>query len=459
MKNIAVILAGGIGSRLNAGIPKQFLKVAGLTVIEHTVAAFQRHTQIDEIAIVVSQAYHHKMDEYVVKNKFTKVKKILMSGSERHYSSLSAIKAYENEGECNLVFHDAVRPLVSSQIIDKTIEALKHYEAVDVAIPSADTIIEVDEQNAITNIPSRKTLRRGQTPQGFRLTTIKKAYEKALADPAFVTTDDCGVVLKYLPDCKIYVVEGEDANMKLTYKEDFYLIEKLFQLRMVDFQVKQLTEVEEKKLFGKVVVIFGASSGIGKDLLDLCKKCGAKSYGFSRSMSNIDVGNVDDVRAAYASVMSKEGRIDYVIDTASVLYKEPLVHMDYNHIADAIDINYRGMVNVANEAFAYLEKSHGQMVFYTSSSYTRGRMDYSIYSSTKCATVNFVQALAEEWATFNIRVNCINPERTKTPMRVKNFGIEPDNTLLKSMDVAIVSAKLLLSDVTGQVIDVKIKDI
>lgn len=266
-------------------------------------------------------------------------------------------------------------------------------------------------------------------------------------------------MLKYLPDCKIYVVEGEDANMKLTYKEDFYLIEKLFQLRMVDFQVKQLTEVEEKKLFGKVVVIFGASSGIGKDLLDLCKKCGAKSYGFSRSMSNIDVGNVDDVRAAYASVMSKEGRIDYVIDTASVLYKEPLVHMDYNHIADAIDINYRGMVNVAKEAFAYLEKSHGQLVFYTSSSYTRGRMDYSIYSSTKCATVNFVQALAEEWATFNIRVNCINPERTKTPMRVKNFGIEPDNTLLKSMDVAIVSAKLLLSDVTGQVIDVKIKDI
>ena len=112
-------------------------------------------------------------------------------------------------------------------------------------------------------------------------------------------------------------------------------------------------------------------------------------------------------------LLCQRGRIDYVIDTASVLYKEPLVHMDYNHIADAIDINYRGMVNVAKEAFAYLEKSHGQLVFYTSSSYTRGRMDYSIYSSTKCATVNFVQALAEEWATFNIRVNCINPERTK----------------------------------------------
>lgn len=86
-------------------------------------------------------------------------------------------------------------------------------------------------------------------------------------------------------------------------------------------------------------------------------------------------------------------------------------------------------------------------------------MDYSIYSSTKCATVNFVQALAEEWGVLDIRVNCINPERTKTPMRIRNFGIEPDNTLLKSMDVAIVTAKLLLSDLTGQVVDVKIKSI
>ena len=133
--------------------------------------------------------------------------------------------------------------------------------------------------------------------------------------------------------------------------------------------------------------------------------------------------------------------------------------MTYEQINEAIDVNYRGMVNVAKESFFYLQKSCGQLLFYTSSSYTRGRMDYSIYSSTKCATVNFVQALAEEWGVLDIRVNCINPERTKTPMRIRNFGIEPDNTLLKSMDVAIVTAKLLLSDLTGQVVDVKIKSI
>jgi len=117
------------------------------------------------------------------------------------------------------------------------------------------------------------------------------------------------------------------------------------------------------------------------------------------------------------------------------------------------------MVIVAKESFPYLKKSKGQFVLYTSSSYTRGRMGYSIYSSTKCATVNFIQALAEEWGIFGIKVNCINPERTNTPMRTKNFGIEPENTLLKSIEPATVTVKVLLSDLTGHVIDVKIKDI
>lgn len=459
MKNIAIILAGGIGSRINAGVPKQFLKVAGLTVLEHTISSFQNHAKIDEIAIVANEIYHMKIQEFVSKNKFDKVKKILYGGKERHYSSLSAINAYEHEGECNLIFHDAVRPLISSLIIDKVVEALNFYEAVDVAIPSADTIIQVNENNIIKSIPSRGQLRRGQTPQGFRLKTIATAYRLALADPDFVTTDDCGVVLKYLPSIPIYVVEGNDTNMKLTYKEDYYLIEKLFQLKTTDFHIKHLSDNDKSKLNGKVVVIFGASSGIGKDLYDLCYNSGAMVFGFSRSLSGTDIRNPESVRSAFQSVYKQVGRIDYVVNTASVLYKEPLVHMEYDHIEEAIDLNYKGMVIVAKEAFSYLSESKGQLVFYTSSSYTRGRMDYSIYSSTKCATVNFVQALAEEWSVSGIRVNCINPERTRTPMRVKNFGIEPEGTLLDSMVVAAVSAKVLLSDITGQVIDVKINNL
>lgn len=460
MKNVAVILAGGIGSRLNAGIPKQFLKVAGMAVIEHTINAFENHPDIDEIAIVANDSYHQKISAYIIKNGYKKVKKILNGGSERHHSSLSAINAYSTEGtECNLIFHDAVRPLISPVIISDVVKALESYDAVDVAIPSADTIIQVTSDDTISCIPPRKELRRGQTPQAFRLNTIKLAYEKALSDPNFVTTDDCGVVVKYLPEVKVAVVAGEESNMKLTYPEDFYLIEKLFQLKTTDFLNYQLGNNEKKFLEGKVIVIFGASSGIGSDLMDICRKCGAKVYGYSRHMGSVDITVVDNVREALAETYREEGRIDAVVDTASVLCKEPLDVMTYEQIDEAIDINYKGMVIVAKESFRYLKESRGALMYYTSSSYTRGRMNYTIYSSTKCATVNFVQAIAEEWIHFGIKVNCINPERTKTPMRVKNFGVEDESTLLKSETVAEVSAKVLASDITGQVIDVKIKNI
>lgn len=398
-----------------------------------------------------------KLNLSLLKNNFTKVKKILSSGSERHFSSLSAIEAYSHEEECNLIFHDSVRPLISSFIIENVVVALERYKAVDVAINSADTIIEIDDENNIQNIPVRNRIKRGQTPQGFRLSIIKEAYNKALRDPNFRTTDDCGVVLKYLPNVKIHVVEGEETNMKLTYKEDFYLIEKLFQLKMADFQTKELTITEEKALNNKVIVVFGGSSGIGLDVCKVCSENGARVYSFSRSSNQVDIRNIESVRKALQQVYEREHRIDYIVNTASVLHKEPLTHIGYTQIEEEIDINYKGMVIVAKEAFDYLKKSKGQLLFYTSSSYTRGRMNYTIYSSTKCATVNFVQALAEEWSYFGIKVNCINPERTKTPMRTKNFGIEPEETLLKSVDAANVTIKVLLSELTGQVVDVKIK--
>lgn len=460
MKNVAVILAGGIGSRLNAGIPKQFLKIAGQSVIEHTIGVFENHPEIDEIAIVANASYHQKIASYIIKNEYKKVKRILNSGSERHDSSLSAIRAYSVDSEdCNLIFHDAVRPLISPLIISNVIEALNHYKAVDVAINSADTIIRITPDNTISDIPPRNMLRRGQTPQAFRLSTIREAYNRALADPDFVTTDDCGVVVKYMSEEEVFVVSGEESNMKLTYPEDFYLIEKLFQLRTTDFRSYSLTEKERAALKDKVIVVFGASSGIGKDLVDICAKNGAKVYGYSRRMGGVNVANIEDVRRVLNEAYNNEGRLDFVVDTASILCKEPLEVMSYEQINEAIDVNYKGMVVVAKEAFKYLKESHGSLLYYTSSSYTRGRMNYTIYSSTKCATVNFVQAIAEEWIPFGIKVNCINPERTRTPMRIKNFGVEDASTLLKSEVVAEVSAKVIVSQMTGQVVDVKITNI
>lgn len=450
--NVAVILAGGVGNRLDKSHPKQFFKVAGKTVIEHTVNVFEKNRMIDEIAIVINPNYQVTIEDLVLSNRWKKVRKILKGGAERYHSSLAAVKAYAGAGNINLIFHDAVRPLISDRIIDDTVAALEKYNAVDVAIPAVDTIIST-EGDFIDAIPERSKLRRGQTPQGFKLDTIRRAYELALQDPSFKSTDDCGVVLKYLPDEKIYVVKGEEVNMKLTYKEDSYLLDKLFQLRSFAFAGQ---DIPFEQLQGKVLVIFGGSYGIGAEIARIAEGYGAKVYCFSRSLNDVDISSADRVRMSLEQAAAGAGRIDYVVNTAAILLKEPLNSMDYQAVRQMVEVNYLGMVNVAMESFPYLEKSRGQLLFYTSSSYTRGRAFYSIYSSTKAAVVNFVQAVAQEWESAGVRVNCINPERTKTPMRTKNFGMEDESTLLKAEDVAEESIKTLLSDFTGQVVDVKL---
>lgn len=456
MKNIAIILAGGSGQRLDNSYPKQFYKIAGKKVIEHTLDVFEKNPQIDEIAVVSNPSYVREIENIVLNNNYTKLKKILKGGKERYLSSLSAINAYDTGEEVNLIFHDAVRPLVNDRIISDCIKALSTYNAVDVAVKTSDTIIQVDEDELIESIPDRNWLRNGQTPQAFKISTIKEAYQIALQDPNLKTTDDCGVVRKYLPEEKIYVVKGEQFNMKLTYKEDIFLLEKLFQLKTTDQQTDSVTPFTKEQIQGKVIVVFGGSSGIGADIVKTSKKLGAHIYSFSRSSEQVDVTDVSAVQKALKEVHEKEGRIDAVINTAGVLEKEPFSSMEYDKIIRSIQINYFGAIIVAKEAYPYLKESKGSLLLYTSSSYTRGRAFYSLYSSSKAAIVNLVQALSEEWGD-HVHINCINPERTNTPMRTKNFGIEPEGSLLKSETVAAVSLNTLFLPMTGEVIDVKKK--
>ena len=453
MVNIAIILAGGVGSRLGESKPKQLLKVAGKTVIEHTIDVFEKHPLIDEIAVVAHKDIHRDIEKSILQNKWTKVKKVLAGGNE---SSLSAIKAYsEYLDNTNLIFHDAVRPLVDSRIIEDTIKSLETYVAVDVAIPSADTIIQVSESaDTISSIPNRRYLYRGQTPQGFKLKTIRDAYDISLRDSAFQATDDCGVVAKYLPEVKIGVVRGEEKNIKLTYPEDVYLLDKLFQINSINVK----SDFDFNSLNGKSMVVFGGNSGIGASMVEIARAHGAKCYAISRSLSGVDVSDKAEVDACLKEIASECGRIDYVVNSAAILRKEPLMGMDADVIRQLIEVNYFGVVNVAMSAYPYLKESKGQLLFFTSSSYTRGRAFYSLYSSTKAAVVNFVQAVAEEWEEDGISVNCINPERTYTPMRTSNFGVEDPKTLLTAENVAKVSLATLMSGITGQVVDVKVKD-
>jgi len=229
MKNIGVILAGGTGVRFGSTKPKQFIRIAGKRIIEHTLEIFENSTVIDEIAIVSHAEYIDEIEDILLHNSFKKVKKILPGGKTRNESSLSAINAYWNERKrdhISLIFHDAVRPFVSEDILGEISNALRNYNAIDVAIPSTDTIIEV-EDNKIESIPDRNRMMNGQTPQAFRLSVIKKAYDLALKDPGFKASDDCGVIKTYLPKEPIYIVEGHEENIKITHELDLFIADKL----------------------------------------------------------------------------------------------------------------------------------------------------------------------------------------------------------------------------------------
>lgn len=226
MKNIAIILAGGSGSRFGADMPKQFLQVAGKMIIEHTIDAFERHPLIDEIAIVSRADYMEEMKDMVKNDGYKKVAHILQGGKERYHSSLAAIKAFTDDDD-NLLIHDGVRPLVSERIITDCVNALTEYEAVDVAVATTDTIIELNEDGSIARIPQRRLLRNAQTPQCFRRRVIAEAFRLALQDPDFFPTDDCSIVLKYMPEVAIKVVDGEPTNIKVTYKSDLETVERV----------------------------------------------------------------------------------------------------------------------------------------------------------------------------------------------------------------------------------------
>ena len=226
METVAVILAAGSGSRTGLSTPKQFLPLGGKTVLEQSVQTFHDHPGIDQVVIVTSTEFMERVNDMVKANNWTKVTAVLAGGKERYDSSLSAVYHFCDNPDLVMLFHDAARPLVSARIISDTLKAMETFNAVDVAVPAVDTIVQCDAAGTVMeSIQNRNLLWRMQTPQGFRQKTIAKAYEIALKDPAFTATDDCGTVLRYLPDEKVGIVRGDERNIKLTYADDLALLE------------------------------------------------------------------------------------------------------------------------------------------------------------------------------------------------------------------------------------------
>ncbi len=454
-RTVAVLLAGGIGVRVGLGIPKQLIKIAGKAIVEHTLEVVNASPVIDEIIIVMNAGAIEQLDSLMDRQRFPKLTRIIPGGETRNDSTRAALEVIGSDADTKVLFHDAVRPFVNDRILEDCVAALDEYDAVDTAIPSADTIIQVDSSSHITGIPDRSLLRRGQTPQAFRAGTIRRAYELAADDPGFHATDDCGVVFTYLPETPIYVVDGTAENMKVTEPIDVHIADKLFQL-----QSASLTADEElPDMTGKVVVVFGGSYGIGESIVELARRAGADVHEFSRSTTGTDIRSRGQVKRALKQVADQTGRIDDVVLTAGVLQMGPLTKTKVKQIEHGIETNFLAPVIVSRAAHKYLKQTGGQVLLFTSSSHTRGRANYGVYSASKAAVVNLTQSLAEEWADDGVAINCINPQRTNTPMRTTAFGDEPPESLLAPESVAAVSLQVLNSDLTGQIVSVRVEDV
>lgn len=224
MKHIAIVLGGGSGSRFGAPVPKQMLTLDGKTLVEHCVTAFSDAPDVDEVLLVMPPDFHDEAAKLVG----DQVSAIIPGGVTRADSvrnALAYLSVRHDPADTGVLFHDAARPLIDQKVIADCVLALKEHDAIGTAVPTADTIVVCTDGMTMSHVPPRETLMRCQTPQCFRMSVLAKAHELAAADPDFVPTDDCGVVLRYLPDVGVRIVRGSERNIKVTYPGDLAVAE------------------------------------------------------------------------------------------------------------------------------------------------------------------------------------------------------------------------------------------
>lgn len=223
--NVAIIPAAGSGSRLGGQIPKQFLEIAGAPILAHTISRFVACEDITAIAVALPA---DRLEEFRARNQFPKPIFYVNGGAERSDSILNALEAVAELKPEIVAVHDAVRPFVRPAQISAVIAKAKEIGAAILALPSTDTIKEV-ENRLIRQTIDRRRIWRAQTPQAFRYELLMEANRRACEErlPSAVTTDDSLLVERL--GVPVAVVEGSPNNIKITTPEDLILAEKLFE--------------------------------------------------------------------------------------------------------------------------------------------------------------------------------------------------------------------------------------
>ncbi|MFV0452133.1 MAG: 2-C-methyl-D-erythritol 4-phosphate cytidylyltransferase [Propioniciclava sp.] len=238
MSNIAIVFAGGVGSRMaSSSRPKQFLELYGKPVIIHTLDIFQRHPEIDSIAIAILAEYHEYLDRLVKRYELDKVRWVVDGGETGQASRHNALKAVAADSAPDdiVLIHDGVRPLIDTELVSRNLHAVREHGSAITCTKMTETVV-IEDGSGIGGVIPRDPLWTAQAPQSFRLGDVLGAYERAVAEGESDSIDSCTLMHSF--GYPLHRVEGPRTNIKITTASDYYICRTF------------MTLIEDREAFG-----------------------------------------------------------------------------------------------------------------------------------------------------------------------------------------------------------------
>ena len=231
--NIGVIFAGGVGKRMRSKEkPKQFLEIYNKPIIIYTLEHFERNPDIDAIVISCVEDWIEELNNLLFKYRIEKVKKVVPGGATGQlsiYNGLSAAKEVAGDDNAVVLIHDGVRPLINSQLLSDNIDCVKKNGSAITAGIVKETIVIVDNNNKIEQVPVREKSRVAKAPQSFFLDDILKVHNLALKENITDFIDSCTLMKHY--GYELYMIDGPYENIKITTPDDFYTMRAILEAK------------------------------------------------------------------------------------------------------------------------------------------------------------------------------------------------------------------------------------
>lgn len=235
MKNIALLIAGGSGNRMHQDIPKQFINVNERPVIVYTLEAFEKHPEIDAIAVVCIDGWEQVLWAYAKQFNITKLKYIVPGGKNGQDSIRNGVMELEQhfDREDIVLIHDAIRPMVSEEIISDNIRVAKEHGNAVTVIPCAEAMMQTQDGIVSTGSYPRDNLKRTQTPQAFHIGDICDLHREALKVGITNSVASCTLMIEM--GKQVYFSAGSEKNIKLTTVEDIDIFKALLAAKRADW--------------------------------------------------------------------------------------------------------------------------------------------------------------------------------------------------------------------------------